>query len=290
VSGPNAVLEASRVAKYYESIVALNDVSFAAYQSQVSCLLGDNGAGKSTLIKLLSGVEQPDAGVISVESAEVAMRGPRDALALGVATVYQDLALVPLMSVYRNFWLGREPMRGKLVTRRIDKKEACRIAQEQLHEIGVDIDDLERPINELSGGQRQCVAIAKAAYFGAKVLILDEPTASLGVRQAALVLRYTLAARDRGLAVVFITHNVHHALAIGDHFTVLSLGQVAAKFERGEKSVQEVELLMAGGRQGIELIDDVIGERSTDVTSQPGADAINKGSTGEVSERSTDAT
>jgi simple sugar transport system ATP-binding protein len=274
VSGPNAVLEASRVAKYYESIVALDDVSFTAYQGQVSCLLGDNGAGKSTLIKLLSGVEQPDAGAISVESAEVAMRSPRDALALGVATVYQDLALVPLMSVYRNFWLGREPMHGNVLTRRIDKKEACRIAQGQLHEIGVDIDDLERPISELSGGQRQCVAIAKAAYFGAKVLILDEPTASLGVRQAALVLRYTLAARDRGLAVVFITHNVHHALAIGDHFTVLSLGHVAAKFERGEKTAQEVELLMAGGQQGIELIDDAIRERST----------------GAVSERSTDAT
>lgn len=258
MTGP--VLEASHVTKSYEALTALRDVSFQAHPSQVSCLLGDNGAGKSTLIKLLSGVERPDAGEVLIDGAAVTLRSPKDALARGVATVYQDLALVPLMPVYRNFWLGHEPARGNFLTRRIDKGRACAIAQQQLEEIGVVIEDLERPLSHLSGGQRQCVAIARAAYFGARVLVLDEPTASLGLRQAALVLRYIRSARARGLAVVFITHNVHHALAVGDYFTILELGQVTAAFAKGTKTDDEVETLMAGGKRGLALIDEAVAE------------------------------
>jgi simple sugar transport system ATP-binding protein len=258
VTDPDVALEASHVTKHYDSVTALDDVSFRACRGQVSCLLGDNGAGKSTLIKLLSGAARPDDGEIRAGGEAVSLRSPRDALARGIATVYQDLALVPLMPVYRNFWLGHEPARGNLLSRRIDKRYACSVAQKQLDEIGIVIEDLERPLSELSGGQRQCVAIARAAYFGASVLILDEPTASLGLRQAALVLRYIRSSRDRGLAVVFITHNVHHALAVGDHFTMLELGKVSATFAQGTKSDHEVETLMAGGREGLALIDEAV--------------------------------
>lgn len=262
MNGPVALLQASGVTKRYGSVTALEDVSFGVHRQEVACLLGDNGAGKSTLIKLLSGVVAPDAGVIRISGSAVTLHSPRDALGHGIATVYQDLALVPLMSVYRNFWLGNEPSRGRAVFRHLDKRYACQVAQKQLDEIGIAIGDLERPISDLSGGQRQCVAIARAAYFGAKVVILDEPTASLGVRQAALVLRYIRSARDRGLAVVFITHNVHHALAVGDTFTVLQRGNVSASFTKGTMSDHEVETLMAGGREGMAIIEAIINDGS----------------------------
>ena len=264
MTAPGSFLEAVQVTKRYESVTALRKVTFQVRRSEVACLLGDNGAGKSTLIKLLAGVAQPDEGTIRVDGAPVSLRSPRDALRLGIATVYQDLALVPLMPVYRNFWLGHEPTRGWVPFRRLDRRYACTVAQKQLDDIGIVIEDLERPLSELSGGQRQCVAIARAAYFGAGVLILDEPTASLGLRQAALVLRYIRSARDRGLAVVFITHNVRHALAVGDTFTVLERGAVSATFAKGEMSDQDVEILMSGGRRGIALIEEAIGDAASD--------------------------
>ena len=174
-------------------------------------MLGDNGAGKSTLIKILSGVYSPDKGEVLFEGEPVTFAGPRDARARGIATVFQDLATVPLMSVWRNFFLGNEPTRGRGPLQRMDIKGAQRIMREEMSKMGIDVRDPDQTVGTLSGGERQAMAIARAVYFGAKVLILDEPTSALGVRQSGIVLKYVIQAREMGRAVIFITHNPHHA-------------------------------------------------------------------------------
>jgi simple sugar transport system ATP-binding protein len=215
----------------------------------VTCLLGDNGAGKSSLIRVLSGVHQPTSGRYLIDGREVELTSPRQALALGIATVHQDLALVPLMSIWRNFFMGAEPTRGRGPLRRIDVVEARRVARAALGQLGVVVNDVDQPVGTLSGGERQSVAIARAIHFGARVLILDEPTAALGVKQAGVVLRYVVAARERGVGVVFITHNPHHALAVGDRFIVLRRGCVEGDFARGEIGAEELVRMMAGGEE-----------------------------------------
>jgi simple sugar transport system ATP-binding protein len=182
--------------------------------------------------------------------------------------VYQDLAVVPIMPVFRNFWLGREPHRGWGPMRRFDKARACEVVQHELAQIGILVEDVHRPMSTLSGGQRQCVAIARAAYFGAKVLILDEPTSALGIKEAAIVLRYIQGARDRGLGVVFITHNLHHAIPVGDRFTILEHGVVSASFEKGELAMEQVADLVSGGAEG-RTIRDALAANATR-TPQPG--------------------
>jgi simple sugar transport system ATP-binding protein len=216
---------------------------------QVMCLLGDNGAGKSTLIKTFSGVHQPTRGTILVDGEEVVFNSPRDAIDRGIATVYQDLAMIPLSGISRNFFLGREPTKGVGPFRRFDVAKADRITREELDKIGIELRDTSQPVATLSGGERQSVAIARAVYFGAKVLILDEPTSALGVKQAAIVLRYVAQTREQGLGVIFITHNVHHAYMIGDRFTVLNHGRSMGTFDKGEISVAELEKMMAGGKE-----------------------------------------
>lgn len=213
------------------------------------CLLGDNGAGKSTLIKILSGVHDPDKGVVLVEGEEVTFDSPRDAIDRGIATVYQDLAMIPLMGLSRNFFLGREPTKGAGPFKRFDVAFADRVTREELDKIGIQVRDTSQPVATLSGGERQSVAIARAIYFGAKVLILDEPTSALGVKQASIVLRYIARAREQGVGVIFISHNVHHAYAIGDRFTVLNHGRSQGTFEKDEITMQELERLMAGGAE-----------------------------------------
>jgi simple sugar transport system ATP-binding protein len=210
------------------------------------CLLGDNGAGKSTLIKALAGVHQQSEGQYLVEGEEVRFHSPRDALSRGIATVYQDLAMIPLMSISRNFFLGSEPTKGWGPFKRFDTKVANRVAKEEMMKMGIDIRDTSQPVGTLSGGERQSVAIARAVYFGAKSLILDEPTAALGVKQAGTVLRYIAQARARNLAVVFITHNPHHAYAVGDRFTILKRGQTFGTFTREELSREEMVRMMSG--------------------------------------------
>ncbi|MFC7642483.1 ATP-binding cassette domain-containing protein [Streptosporangium lutulentum] len=190
----------------------------------MTCVLGDNGAGKSTLIKILAGMHAPDSGEYLVDGVPVAFTSPRDALDRGIATLYQDLAMIPLMSVWRNFFLGSEPTLGRGPFRRFDVAGAKRVVREELRSMGIDIRDVDQPVGTLSGGERQSVAIARAVHFGARVLILDEPTSALGVKQAGVVLRYIARARDRGLGVVFITHNPHHAYPIGDRFLLLNRG------------------------------------------------------------------
>jgi simple sugar transport system ATP-binding protein len=220
---------------------------------EVTCVLGDNGAGKSTFIKILSGVHGSDEGQLLVDGKAVTFASPRDARAHGIATVYQDLAMVPLMSIWRNFFLGAEPTKGVPPFRWLDGQRAKAVVREQMHEMGIDVRDPDQPVGTLSGGERQSVAIARAVYFGARVLILDEPTSALGVKQAGVVLRYVLQARERGIAVIFITHNPHHAYPVGDRFVILNRGRTLGSYPKGEIDQQELVRLMAGGAELAEL-------------------------------------
>jgi simple sugar transport system ATP-binding protein len=243
------VLEARNVSKVFGSVIALKDVSLSVKAGEVNCLLGDNGAGKSTLIKMLSGVHRPDEGTLAMDGKPITLSSPHDAQARGIATVFQDLAVLPLMSVSRNFFLGNEPTKGIGPLRRFDITTADRIAKEQMHEIGIEVRETSQLVGTMSGGERQTLAIARAEYFGARVLILDEPTSALGVKQSAIVLRHIVRARQRGLAVIFITHNVQHALPVGDKFTILSHGRGAGEFKRGEVGLDQLLALMGGGAE-----------------------------------------
>jgi simple sugar transport system ATP-binding protein len=243
------LVELRSVSKFFGSVVALKDISMSVRPGEVLALLGDNGAGKSTLIKTLSGVHQPSGGQLLVEGKEVRFRSPRDALDHGIATVYQDLAMVPLMSITRNFFMGREPTLGWGPARRLDMDKANAVALDAMKQIGIDVRDPSQAVGTLSGGERQCVAIARAVHFGAKVLILDEPTSALGVKQASGVLRYIVQARARGLGVIFITHNVHHAYPVADTFTLLNRGKSLGTFPKSEVSREQVLEMMAGGQE-----------------------------------------
>ena len=274
MSSSTALLEANAITKRFDGVVALEDVSIWVKPGHVTCLLGDNGAGKSTLIKILSGVFAPDAGSIKVDGAEVRFRTPTDALNRGIATVFQDLAVVPIMPIYRNFFLGREPTRGWGPFRMLDIGFAQQIALEQLRRIGINVSDAQRTMATLSGGERQSVAIAIAVYFGAKVLILDEPTAALGVKEAALVLRYVRDARKRGLGVIFISHNVHHAYAVGDTFAILERGRLVGTFAKADLHVGGLTSLMAGGEELQRLEDELSEGGETDLLQE--GDAVAK--------------
>jgi simple sugar transport system ATP-binding protein len=243
------LIEVDGIGKNYGSVIALRDVSTVVNAGEVTCVLGDNGAGKSTLIKVLAGVHQHDRGRLVVNGQDTRFTSPRDALDAGIATVYQDLAVVPLMSVWRNFFLGSEPTVGVGPFQRLDRKRGKQIAKEALGDLGIDLRDVEQPVGTLSGGERQCVAIARAIYFGAKVLILDEPTAALGVKQSGVVLRYVAQARDRGLGIVLVTHNPHHAYPVGNRFLLLKRGASLGSVEKSEITIEELTRQMAGGAE-----------------------------------------
>jgi simple sugar transport system ATP-binding protein len=242
------LIELRNVSKSFAGIQALKDVSISVRAGLVLCLLGDNGAGKSTLIKILSGFHAPSSGELYVDGARTHLRSPREARSLGIATVHQEVGTIPLMSIARNFFLGAEPTEGWGPFRRFDIAKANAIALEQIRGFGLTrVASGDQLVGTLSGGERQVVAIARAMYFGARVLILDEPTSALGVKEAAKVLTLMKAARERGIGIVFITHNARHAMLIGDHFVVLNQGTTSAVFNRGDKSREEVLNLMAGG-------------------------------------------
>ncbi len=240
------MIDVRNISKHFGSVIALSDVSMNVYPGEVMCLLGDNGAGKSTLIKALSGVHKPTKGAYFVEGKPVNFESPRDALAAGIATVYQDLSMIPLMSIARNFFLGSEPTKGSGLFKRFDVRLADRVAREEMQKMGIDIRDPSQVVGTLSGGERQSVAIARAVYFGAKALILDEPTAALGVKQAGTVLRYIAQSRAKGIAVIFITHNPHHAYAVGDRFTILKRGRTLGTFTKEEMPREEMVRMMSG--------------------------------------------
>jgi simple sugar transport system ATP-binding protein len=239
-------LEAIRVSKSYQNVAALEDVSLSVRPGEVVCLLGDNGAGKSTLIQILSGAVKPDKGTVRIAGTDVRLDSPTDALNRGIATVFQDLAVAPIMPVYRNFFLGREPTIGWGPFRRFDARRAIATADEALRDLGISSAALRRPIGTLSGGHRQSVAVARAVYFGARILILDEPTSALGVKQAAIVLAYVQRAKERGVGVILITHNVQHAYPIGDTFVVLFLGRQLGTFNKPDLTETQLMRLMAG--------------------------------------------
>jgi simple sugar transport system ATP-binding protein len=247
------LVQMDNVGKSYGAIRALSGINMTVNAGDVTCVLGDNGAGKSTLIKIISGLHSYNEGEMKVDGAPVVFNTPRDALGHGIATVYQDLAVVSLMEVWRNFFLGSEMSGSKFPLSGLKIAEMKRIADEELRKMGIVVKDINQPIGTLSGGQRQCVAIARAVYFGARVLILDEPTAALGVKQSGVVLKYTAAARDAGLGVVFITHNPHHAYLVGDHFIILKLGRAVLDKKRADVELDELTRMMAGGDELTEL-------------------------------------
>jgi len=242
-------IEVRNLVKHFGPVIALNGVSLSVRPGEVMCLLGDNGAGKSTLIKTLSGVHRPTSGEFFIEGKPVAFGSPRDALDAGIATVYQDLAMIPLMSVSRNFFMGREPLKRMGPFSWLDLEFAENVTHDEMMKIGIDVRDPNQAVGTLSGGERQCVAIARAVYFGAKVLILDEPTSALGVAQTSMVLKYIDAVRAKGLGVIFITHNVRHAYAAGNRFTVLNRGKTLGEFKKDDMSIDALQDLMAGGKE-----------------------------------------
>jgi simple sugar transport system ATP-binding protein len=243
------LLEMRNIEKHFGSVIALGGVSFDLHPGEVHCLLGDNGAGKSTFIKTMSGVHQPTSGEMFMDGEQVNFANARDGIANGIATVYQDLAMIPLMSVTRNFFMGREPTKRVGPFNFIDFDEANRITKDEMKKIGIDVRDPNQAVGTLSGGERQTVAIARSVYFGAKILILDEPTSALGVRQTSMVLKYVNMVRERGLGVVFITHNVRHAIAVGDRFTVLNRGKTLGTADKASVTAADLQDLMAGGQE-----------------------------------------
>jgi simple sugar transport system ATP-binding protein len=245
----SAIVEMRNITKHFGHVIALAGVSFDIRPGECHCLLGDNGAGKSTFIKIMSGVYKPSGGEVLVEGAPTLFQSPRDAMTAGIATVYQDLAMIPLMSVSRNFWMGREPERGVWPFKTFDTAKADEITVTEMRKMGINLRGPDQAVGTLSGGERQTVAIARAVYFGAKVLILDEPTSALGVRQTANVLSTIDRVRKQGIGVVFITHNVRHALAVGDRFTVLNRGQTLGTAERGTVDAAALQDMMAGGQE-----------------------------------------
>jgi simple sugar transport system ATP-binding protein len=248
-----AIIELKDVTKSFGRVNALRGISVKIDAGEVHCLLGDNGAGKSTLIKILSGVHKATEGVYTFEGKPVELSSPREALDMGIATVFQDLAMLPLMSITRNFFLGREPRKRVGPVEVFDSGTASKITNEELNKIGIKLRDPDQAVGTLSGGERQAVAIARAVYFGARVLILDEPTSALGVKEAAVVLKYIVQAKTKGIGVIFITHNVHHAWAVGDTFTVLNRGTSYGTFKKAEMTRERLLQMMAGGEELEEL-------------------------------------
>jgi simple sugar transport system ATP-binding protein len=250
-NGARPLVEVKGVSKNFGRIEALRNVDFRLGHAQVLGLLGDNGAGKSTLIKILTGLFPPDKGEIRWDGEPVNFHSPRDAYDKGVATVYQDLAIVDLMAIYRNVFLGREKAitKGFGPFRWIDRKKAHRDARKAISDIGIEIRDAEEPLARMSGGERQSIAIARAAYFNPKLLILDEPTSALSLRQTERVLKSVDEARNKGISIIFITHNVYHVYPIADRFVILSHGESIAEFPKGKHPRDEVAELIVTGKE-----------------------------------------
>ncbi len=244
----NSDMELDKVSRFFGTVIALKDITFEVFRGKITCLLGDNGAGKSTLIKILSGVHKPSEGDMLINGEKVILDSPRSALDQGIATVYQDLALVPLMSIGRNFFMGREPVKKIWPFRFYNKDFANRVAKEEMAKIGINIRSAEQAVGTLSGGERQSLAIARAIYFAKNILIFDEPTAALGVKQSGIVLKLIKHAKEKNLGVVFITHNSYHAYEVGDYFYILNRGRTVGNYTRKDMNREKLFNLMAGSK------------------------------------------
>ena len=242
------LIEIKDLVKKFGAFTALNGVSLDVYPGEVHALLGDNGAGKSTLIKVLSGVHPATSGKIRVDGNSVNFESPREASDAGIGTVYQDLALNALTSVTRNFFLGREIKKGPGPFGLMHMDEMNTITMAEMAKIGINISNPNQPVGTMSGGQRQTLAIARAIYFGAKILILDEPTSALGQKQQMEVLKTIKKVQELGnIAIILITHNEIHAQLIADRYTFLSLGEVIGSGLSEELGGDDIKRLMAGG-------------------------------------------
>ena len=239
------LLEARSLVKHYGHVLALDSASFAAYPGEVVALIGDNGAGKSTLVKTLSGAIRPDSGQILVEGHPVQLSSPLDARRYGIETVYQDLALAPDLDAAANLHLGREIYRFRPL-HVLNKTEMRRRAVAAFADLGVELPDVGAPVVTLSGGQRQSVAVARAVAYASKIIFMDEPTAALGVVQRERVLDNIRRVRDRGIAVVLISHNMPEVLAVSDRVEVLRMGHRVARFKTSEATVEQLVGAMTG--------------------------------------------
>ncbi len=248
-NGDPPIVHMENITKRFGSIVALDNVTFTVEHNQVMALLGDNGAGKSTLIKILTGVHKPTSGRIYFEGRLVNIESPRQARDLGIETVYQDLALVDLMSITRNFFLGRELVKRFGPFEWLDMPRMDAATAEVLRDIGITVRSPRERVGKLSGGERQSVAIGRAMYFGAKLLILDEPTSALSVAETRRVLDHILEVKEKGLSVIFITHNVHHVYEVADAYTILRHGKKVGTYKKGELSVNDIADLITGARE-----------------------------------------
>jgi simple sugar transport system ATP-binding protein len=249
VSAPAPLLELSAISKSFGRVNSLRDISLDIQSGEVLGLLGDNGAGKSTLIKILAGVHQPTSGTLKWNGESFAIGSPRAAMAKGISVVYQDLGIIPLLSIYRNFFLGREEevalkFPGFLWLKRNMMRD---IARKSLQQLGIHIDDVDLTVARLSGGERQSIAIARAVHFQSKLLILDEPTAALSLKETARVLSYVREARKQGVAVVLITHNISHAYEVCDRFAVIFHGRIAEITGRESVTIGELANLINTG-------------------------------------------
>lgn len=247
--GRNSLIWMENITKKFGTICALKDVNFGVEKGEVRALLGDNGAGKSTLIKVLMGIHQPTEGQIYFEGHPVNIHSPKEAREIGIEAVYQDLALVNLMSITRNFFLGREIVKNLGPFRFMDLRKMATICRTSLHDIGIEIRSANERVGSLSGGERQSIAIGRGVYFGAKVLILDEPTSALSVAETRKVLSYIENARERQLATIFITHNVHHVYMVADSYTIIRQGRNVGTYRKGELSEEDIADLITGDRE-----------------------------------------
>ncbi|MGB9757032.1 MAG: ATP-binding cassette domain-containing protein [Candidatus Bipolaricaulaceae bacterium] len=250
MSGREPLVRMINISKSFGTVQALKNVDFDVDYQEVMGLVGDNGAGKSTLIKILTGIFPPDTGEIYFEGRQVNIRSPKEARDLGIETVYQDLALIPLMTISRNFFLGREPVVKLGPFRFLNKRKMDSTVLDVLSEIGIRVRSPDEPVAVLSGGERQSVAIGRALHFGAKLLILDEPTSSLSVRETHRLLDFIVEAKERGLSVIFITHNIYHVYSVADRFTILEHGRKVATFKKDEVSAEEIiEIIRSGHKE-----------------------------------------
>jgi ABC-type sugar transport system ATPase subunit len=246
VSETDIILEGRNLTKMYGSVRALHNVSFRLPRNEVVALVGDNGAGKSTLVKILSGAIIPTSGQICVEGKDVVLSNTRRAKELGIETVYQDLALVDCLSIEKNIFLGKEIVKKYLFLEVLQNKAMKKGALKFLAEVGINIIDPTRTVEQLSGGQRHAVAISKGAFWTEKILIMDEPTAALGVKETAQILNMVLELKKKGLSIIFITHNMEHAFLVADRFVVLRVGEKVGERRKEETNHEEIVKMITG--------------------------------------------